>query len=58
MGYDLLKLVERARRVTLSDRDKEEQRRGFAYGNLRLEDDRVTRTHIDRAAESLRGKRR
>jgi hypothetical protein len=54
MSDELRLLVERARRVQVSPADAEEQRRSFAYGNLRLEDDSVTRVQIDRAAELLK----
>jgi hypothetical protein len=53
MSNELRLLVERARRVRVSPADAEEQRRSFAYANLRLEDDSVTRAQIDRAAELL-----
>jgi hypothetical protein len=53
MTKELRLLVERARLVRVSATDAEEQRRSFAYGNLKLEDDRVTRAEIDAAAEQL-----
>jgi hypothetical protein len=54
MSDELRLLVERARRAHVSDANAEEQRRSFAYGNLRLEDESVTRAQIDRAAELLK----
>ena len=40
MSEELRLLVERAKRLQPSREDAEEQRRSFAYGNLKLEDDR------------------
>jgi len=53
MSETLRALVERARLVAVSPADAEAQRRSFAYGNLALEDPRVTRAEIDRAAERI-----
>jgi hypothetical protein len=47
-------LIERARAVRMSDRDREEQRRSFAYGNTKIENDRITREIVDREAEALK----
>ncbi|MGH7438598.1 MAG: hypothetical protein ACRENE_23160 [Polyangiaceae bacterium] len=57
MGNDLRALIEHAKRAKTSPRDAEEQRRSFAYGNLRIEDPQVTRAQIDDAAEILRKSR-
>ena len=54
MTDDLNKLVEIARRVTMSERDKEDQRRSFAYGNTAFENADITRDMVDREAERLR----
>ena len=54
MGNDLRALIEQAKRVRTSPQDAEEQRRSFAYGNLRIEDQQVTREQIDEAAELLK----
>jgi hypothetical protein len=45
------KLLNEAKRATLSKADAEAQRRGFAYGNAKTENDRVTREMVDRAAD-------
>ena len=45
------KLLAEAKRVTLSKAEAETQRRGFAYGNAKTENDRVTREMVDRAAD-------
>jgi len=53
MPKHLDKLVEAAKRVKLSRRDQEEQRRSFAFGNANIENQRVTRETVDREAEAL-----
>ena len=50
----LSELIERAKTVTMSVRDQEEQRRSFAYGNTKIENDLITRQMIDEAAEELK----
>lgn len=47
-------LIERARNVRMSDAEKEEQRRSFAYGNAAFENPRITREMVDRQAEKLK----
>jgi hypothetical protein len=56
MSEDLEELIEMSRRVNLSPTQKEEQRRSFAYGNANIENERVTREMIARAAEDLKAK--
>lgn len=46
-------LLEAARNHELSDAEKEEQRRSFAYGNAKIENPRITREMIDQEAEAL-----
>jgi len=50
----LTALIEKARSVRMSARDSEEQRRSFAYGNTKIENDRITRKMVDEQAEALR----
>jgi len=47
-------LIEKARSVRMSPRKSEEQRRSFAYGNTKIENDRITREMVDERAEALR----
>jgi hypothetical protein len=47
-------LLERVRGASLSTEQLEAQRRSFAYGNARLEDETVTKEAVDQAAERLR----
>lgn len=54
MSDKLLALIERARSVRMSPRQSEEQRRSFAYGNTKIENERITREMIDERAEALR----
>jgi len=44
------KLIRRAVRIKTTDEQKEQQRRSFAYGNAKTENDRVTREMVDEAA--------
>jgi hypothetical protein len=53
MSEHLQKLIEASRGKTMSDAEKEAQRRSFAYGNAHIENDRVTREMVDQAAEKL-----
>jgi hypothetical protein len=38
----------------MSAREFEEQRRSFAYGNTKIENERITREMIDERAEELK----
>ena len=46
-------LLSLASKVTMTTVDKEAQRRSFAYGNTRIENDYVTRDMVSRLAESM-----
>lgn len=50
---ELERLLEKARTVWMTVAEQEEQRRSFAYGNTRIENDLITRSMIDEAAERL-----
>jgi hypothetical protein len=54
MADKLSTLIEKARSVKMSRKDWEEQRRSFAYGNTKIENDRITRQMIDQEAEALK----
>lgn len=43
-------LIQRAKTLRMSREQAESQRRSFAYGNAKAENDRVTREMVDRAA--------
>lgn len=51
---DLDKLIQEAKQRKVSEKDREEQRRSFAYGNTKIENDRITRKVVDDAAQKLR----
>jgi hypothetical protein len=38
----------------MSAPEQEEQRRSFAYGNTKIENDSITREMVDREAEALK----
>jgi len=54
MSEELQKLLEMARRVQMTPEQSEEQRRSFAYGNTKIENDSMTRDTVNRAAEMLK----
>ena len=51
-------LLEAARHIEMTDEEREEQRRSFAWGNLNIENPRVTRELIDRVADRMADERR
>ncbi len=53
MSQELDKLLEMAKKVIMTPEEQEVQRRSFAYGNARIENDKITRGIIDRAANSI-----
>ena len=48
----LAALIERARGVKMTPKEQEEQRRSFAYGNTKIENDLITREMINEIAEA------
>jgi len=54
MSDELKDLIEKSRHVQMTPEEKERQRRSFAYGNAKIENDRITRELVDREAELLR----
>jgi hypothetical protein len=54
MTEKLAALIEKARSVRMSSREAEEQRRSFAYGNTKIENNRITRAMVDERAEALK----
>lgn len=53
MSEHLKELLEQAKAIQMTPEQQEEQRRSFAYGNSKIENDRITRETIDQEAESL-----
>jgi hypothetical protein len=53
MPTRLQQLLEKARENAPTPEEKEEQRRSFAYGNTKIENPRITREMVDKAADDL-----
>ena len=56
MSEELNRLLEMARRVQMTPEQEEEQRRSFAYGNTKIENNSITKETVKRAAENLGNK--
>ena len=54
MSDHLQTLIEAARSRSISDDERQAQRRSFAYGNTKIENDRVTREMVDEQDELLK----
>ena len=54
MTNRLQELLDEARKSVPTSKEKEEQRRSFAYGNTNIENSRITRKMVDEEAESLK----
>jgi len=54
MSGELARLLEMAKRAEMTPEQVEEQRRSFAYGNTKIENQDITRETVDRAAESIK----
>ena len=54
MADKLATLIEMARSVRMTSTESEEQRRSFAYGNTKIENDRITREMVNERAEALK----
>ncbi|MBX9813425.1 MAG: hypothetical protein K2X76_01845 [Sphingomonas sp.] len=50
MTPSIKEILARAATLEMSAEDREAQRRSFAYGNSKIENDRITRSMIDAAA--------
>lgn len=46
-------LLETTKKVVLTPEEKGQQRRSFAYGNVVIENPRITREMVNRAADEL-----
>jgi hypothetical protein len=53
MSNELRELLAAAKKADLTSEEKEAQRRSFAYGNTKIENDRITRDLVDEEAERL-----
>ncbi len=54
MEEKLRALIEAAKAVKMTPEEQEIQRRSFAYGNTSMENGRITRDTIDKAADDLK----
>jgi hypothetical protein len=50
---DITILVEKAKRITMSQGEREQQRRSFAYGNANIENEAVTKDVIEQVADRM-----
>lgn len=55
-SHELNELIERAKRVEMTDADKEQQKISFAYGNTKLENNSITWDTVRKAAEDLKNR--
>lgn len=53
MTKELDALIQSARKTKMTPVQREQQRRSFAYGNTKIENDRITKKMIDDAAKRL-----
>jgi hypothetical protein len=53
MSMNISKLIELAKKVRMTDAQKEEQRRSFAFGNTAFENDDITPELVAEQAERL-----
>ena len=53
MPTRLQELLDKARQSIPTSEEKEEQHRSFAYGNTKIENPRITREMVDKAADDL-----
>jgi len=58
MTEKLTALIELARKVKMTPTEQEKQRRSFAYGNTKIENDRITRSMVDELAEAKSARHR
>ena len=56
MTEELQLLINAARNRPFSEAEREAQRRSFAYGNAKIENDRVTREMIVEADEEIKAR--
>jgi len=53
MAEDLNRLIDMARKVSMTADDKQKQRISFAYGNTKIENDDITWDTVKKADEEL-----
>lgn len=53
---ELEQLLEAAKKIKMTNSQREEQRESFAYGNAKIENDLITRDTVKKQAELLKEK--
>jgi len=53
MAAKLQELIDKAKGVKMTAEQREKQRRSFAYGNSKIENNRISRRSINKAAQEL-----
>lgn len=53
MVKELKDLIERARKVKMTESERKAQRRSFVYGNTAFENELITREMVDEVADRL-----
>ncbi len=53
MQESISKLVEIAKTVRMSEKQKDEQRNSFVYGNTKIENDAITREMVEKIAQEV-----
>jgi hypothetical protein len=53
MNEKLEFLLKQAKKIEMTPAEQEEQRRSFAYGNTKIENDLITREMINEAADRM-----
>ncbi len=53
MTTELNELIEKSRQLGMTAGEKEAQRRSFAYGSAKIENEYVTREMVDNAAQKI-----
>ncbi len=54
MSEELQQLLEISRSTEMTPQEREEQRISFAYGNTHFENEAITRSDVEQAAQMLR----
>jgi len=57
MSQDLEYLIELAKKHQMTDEERNEQVRSFAYGNTHFENESITKADIDKAMDELNKER-
>lgn len=54
MNANLIELIRKARDTTMTVEQRETQRQSFAYGNTKLENNKITRAKVRRASANMK----